>query len=123
MDFIIEGRKAGKTHQLICMFLEDPEHTGIACINETEADRLRKLIYPKLKDKYNEGFLRELLFVNIFSHTTRVRHGHSLTNVHVDNADIILQEIIRAGIIGTVTATGQVYRINPPHTEPNPDFL
>ena len=114
MDFIIEGRQTGKTHQLVCMFLEDPEHTGIACVSEAEAERLRRIIQPRLVEKYRERYLRHLLLNNIFSYHNSDRHqGQDLEAVHVDNVDIILREIIRAGTIGTVTATGQVYRINP----------
>lgn len=115
MDFIIAERGSGKTTQLIKMFLEDPEHTGIACISEDEADRLRHLARRELVDKYVEPFLTELLLTNIFSHRNVQQHrGNFLNSIMIDNADIILQDLMGGiGRVTDVTATGEVYKIDP----------
>lgn len=117
MEFLITNRRAGKTHALITVFLQDPDHTYILCSTEDEASLVRRAVAQRDAETDAPWRHRESRFLR-----QHIRSAHSETlrglprdsKVYVDNVESLLYRMLGVQV-DIVTATGVVTQ--PTHYE------
>jgi hypothetical protein len=102
MEYIIQGRRSGKTAYLIEKFLEDPEHSVIVCFNKMEASRIVRTL-KDLRAPEEQREWQKLLLNNVITTDRAVHLRGRDAKVYVDNLDNWIRSFF--GNVQAVTMT------------------
>jgi len=102
MEYVVRGRREGKTMYLIEKFLEDPERSIIVCPSEIEAKRLRSELQELRAPEFQMEW-KKLLRHNIISMSNGEYLKGLNKKVYVDNLDQWIRAVF--GNVQAVTMT------------------